>query len=87
MVLEEDFPVGPLASPLDQRGVRGDPIDPGAERRPALEAADLAEQGQEDVLDDFLGVGLVAGDAVGETVHPGSEALHQALERGLLPAA
>src|SRR5439155_303509 len=69
------------ASPLVQRGVRHDAIQPRAELRALLERADLAKDGEEHVLQDLLGVAGIARDAEGEPVEPGRIALHEAFER------
>src|SRR5690242_4858280 len=51
------------------RGVGGDAIQPAAERRFALEHVDLPGCGPEGVLDDLLGILLIARDPDREPVH------------------
>jgi hypothetical protein len=86
-ILQRFLDLGPLAAALVERHVDRDAVEPGAERRPALEAAGLAEQRQEDVLHDLLGVGGRAADAGGDAVHAGGEAVHQRLERRRIAGA
>jgi hypothetical protein len=87
VVLEMDLELGPLAPPLDQGGVGGDPVQPGAERRAALERADLAKEAHEDVLHDLFRIPLAPGDPESQPVEAGRMALHQRLQRRHVPAA
>src|SRR5438552_10882395 len=70
-----------LAAALVEGHVGGDAVDPARQRRPPLEAYALAHHLQEDVLDDLLGVGGVARDAVGQAVHAARIPAHQGFER------
>src|SRR5436190_1391509 len=63
------------------RRVRGDAIEPAAERRLAFERADLARGRPQRVLRRLLGVLFAAGDAQGEPVHAVAEALDKLLGR------
>ena len=60
MLLQRHFELAPLAAALVQRDVGRHAVHPAGERGVPLEAGTLAHEGQEDVLDDLLGVGLVA---------------------------
>ena len=53
----------------------------------ALERVDLPEEVQENVLSDFLRIGLVAGDAVRQTMNPGGELVHELLKGQPVTAA
>src|SRR5579885_3214426 len=59
------------------RIVRGDAIDPRAKVRAGLEFFKLLIGAQERLLDDFLGVVLVAGQAIGQPVYVAAIALDQ----------
>ena len=62
--VDGDLAVGSLPAPFDQGRVGGDAVDPASQRGSAFECVDLAEDGQEDVLNRLLRVGFVAGDPV-----------------------
>src|SRR5262249_56735620 len=61
------------------RGVRGDTIEPAAERRLALERRDFPRGGPQRVLGRLLGVLVAPGDAQREPVHPVAKALDQVI--------
>jgi hypothetical protein len=82
VVLEVHLHLGALAPTLDQRGIRGHAIEPGAERRTAFERVDLAKERHEDVLHDLLGIAMAARDPEGDAVDPRAVPLHQDLEHG-----
>jgi len=84
-VFERLLELVPLAAALVERRVDRDAIEPGGQRRPALEAAGLAEERVENVLDDLFGVGRRAADPAGHAIHAAREAVHQGLQRPGIP--
>jgi hypothetical protein len=79
----------PPGAPVDriEAGVGGDPVEPGPQRRAALEPGEVAPGAQERLLHQVLGVLDRAEHPV--AVHPqlAPVRLHQLGERGFVPAA
>jgi nicotinamidase/pyrazinamidase len=79
-LLVSDFPPeGPCARPVD-RPVHDDPVQPGPEGPPAVEAVECANRGEERFLDDVLGRGGVVDDEVGGAVGAGPVVPEKGLE-------
>src|SRR3989442_10467858 len=79
--LDRPLDLAALTPPLVERRVGGDAVDPGRQGRAPLERVALLEDGHENVLHDFLGVGVIARDSVREAEHAARVLLHQLLER------
>jgi hypothetical protein len=82
VLLEGHLDFRSLAAPLVQRGVHGDPINPGAQGRSPLELRDLSGDSQKDVLDDLFRVGQVLRDAMSEPVDARRVGFHEGFEPG-----
>lgn len=84
ILLQAHLELGALAAALDEGGVGGHPVDPGADRGASLEAVDLAGESQEHVLHHLLRVGVGAGDTACDPEDPRGVALHELLEGGVV---
>jgi hypothetical protein len=62
-------------------------VEPGRERGPRVEALDGAIGAEKRLLDDVVGVGGVAGDAVRRAVDAARVALDEEAEGLIVPAA
>jgi hypothetical protein len=69
-ILERRLDLQALAAPLVERRVGADAIDPARQRRASFERRALAREGEEHVLQHFLGVALIARHAEGQAVDP-----------------
>lgn len=69
------------------RAVHRDPVQPGAEARPSLEASELPVRLEKRLLDDVLGVLTIAGHAEGQPVDAAAVAVDQQAERVRVTAA
>ena len=70
-VVERDLHALALSAPEFMIGAVGDDaVEPGSEGRLAPERVDLADHGQERILDDLFGVLGVARDPDGQTIGP-----------------
>ena len=87
VVLEAHLELVAFAATAQQGGVGRHPVEPGPQRGPLLERADLLEEGEEHVLHHLLGVRLASRDAERHPVDPGGVALHQHLQGAGVPAA
>ncbi len=81
VILEADLELSSLPPAGDQGRIGGDTVDPGAQSSPAIKAIDPGREGQEDVLHDFLGIGLGARDGTGHPVDARGMAGHERFQR------
>ena len=63
-------PAGACAGAARRGGVGGDPVDPGRERRPAVEAGQAADDRDQGLLGGVERVGVVAGQPAADAVDP-----------------
>ena len=69
-----------------ERGVGGDAVDPGRERRPAVEPVEVAHDADHRLLGGVVGVAGAAGDPAADGVHTVVVASEQLIHRGRVAA-
>src|SRR5262245_20293755 len=79
-VLERRLELRALATTLVQRRIGGDPVNPASKRRSPLERCAPARQREKDVLQDFIGVSSIAGDAERQSIDRRTVTFRQRLE-------
>src|SRR5262245_26377665 len=85
-VVEGRLELRALASALVQRRVGGDSVNPAPERRSPFERCAPARQPEQDVLQDLLGVGLIARDTERHSVDRRTVTLRHRLQGSRLAA-
>jgi len=86
-LLDRGLGVAALRAQAHERGVHGDPVQPGRDARLAGKPVDGAERGQEGILHRVLGVGLVAQQPAGHGEQATAVASDQRRVRVLAPLA